>query len=239
MKRQSALRLPQQDRSSGEAMQETDSIRLTSVKGTRTQLQVRILFLLVIALLLGSASSLRAATVTAMWNANSESDLAGYKLSYGTQSGVYTTTLDVGNVTSRVLTLTGGQRYYFAVQAYNTSAMTSVFSSPEVFFDVPASASITSLAPTSGPVGTSVTITGTNFGATKGTSTRHLQRHDRHADDVVGDEHRRAGPGRRDHRATSSSPSAVSPATASRSRGGDRRRASRAWPRRAGRSARR
>ena len=30
---------------------------------------------------------------------------------------------------------------------------------------------ITSLAPTSGPVGTAVTITGTNFGATQGTST--------------------------------------------------------------------
>src|SRR5262249_41582515 len=62
-----------------------------------------------------------------------------YKLSYGTQSGVYTTTLDVGNVTSKVLTqLTGGTRYYFAVQAYNTSGVTGPFST-EVPFDVPAS----------------------------------------------------------------------------------------------------
>ena len=94
---------------------------------------------------------LRAATVTATWNANSEADLAGYRLSYGTQTGVYTTTVDVGNVTSGPLTLTGGQRYYFAVRAYNTSAMPSAYSA-EVFFDVPSTpaATITSLNPTSG-----------------------------------------------------------------------------------------
>src|SRR5262249_27135380 len=38
-------------------------------------------------------------------------------------------------------------------------------------FTVNVPPTITSLSPTSGPVGTSVTITGTNFGATKGTST--------------------------------------------------------------------
>ena len=143
---------------------------------------------------------LRAATVTATWNANSEADIAGYKLSYGTQTGVYTTMVDVGNVTSWPLTLAGGQRYYFAVQAYNTSAMASPYSA-EVFFDVPMTPtpSITSLTPTSGPVGTSVTITGANFGATKGTSATHLQRHHRHADDVGGHQYRRARPSRGDH----------------------------------------
>src|SRR5262249_60877527 len=40
-----------------------------------------------------------------------------------------------------------------------------------VLFPVPVPPSITSLSPTSGPVATSVTITGTNFGATLGTST--------------------------------------------------------------------
>src|SRR6266576_1698458 len=64
-----------------------------------------------------SAVSLQAATVTATWNANSETDIAGYKLSYGTQSGTYTTTIDVGNVTSASVTLNPGQ-YFFAVQAY-------------------------------------------------------------------------------------------------------------------------
>jgi hypothetical protein len=46
--------------------------------------------------LLGTASALQAATV--QWNPNPESDIAGYKLSYGTQSGVYTTSIDTGNV---------------------------------------------------------------------------------------------------------------------------------------------
>ncbi len=54
------------------------------------------------------------------------------------------------------------------------------------------------LAPTSGPVGTSVTITGANFGATTGSSTVTLQRHARDADDLVGHEHRRAGARGRD-----------------------------------------
>src|SRR5207245_11706879 len=40
-----------------------------------------------------------------------------------------------------------------------------------VLFTVGAPPSITSLSPTSGPVGTSVTITGANFGATQGSST--------------------------------------------------------------------
>src|SRR5207245_475999 len=40
-----------------------------------------------------------------------------------------------------------------------------------VSFTVTVPPSVTSLAPTSGPVGTSVTITGTNFGATQGAST--------------------------------------------------------------------
>src|SRR5262249_22366745 len=38
-------------------------------------------------------------------------------------------------------------------------------------FTVTVPPTITTLSPTSGPVGTSVTITGTNFGATQGTST--------------------------------------------------------------------
>jgi len=76
------------------------------------------------------------APVTATWNANSEPDLAGYTLSYGSQSGTYTTSIDVVNVTSWLLTLTSGQRYYFVVQAYNTSGLISPYSS-EVAYDAP------------------------------------------------------------------------------------------------------
>jgi hypothetical protein len=106
---------------------------------------------------------------TASWNPNTEPDLAGYKLSYGTQSGVYTSVIDVGNVTTWSVTLTPGQRYFFAVQAYNASLLLSAYSA-EAIYDVPAAPSIVSLTPASGLSGTVVTITGTNFGVTQGAS---------------------------------------------------------------------
>ena len=56
------------------------------------------------------------------WNANEESDIAGYKLHYGVSSGsVYTTTVDLGNVTT--YTITGGNiSNEYAITAYDTSA---------------------------------------------------------------------------------------------------------------------
>jgi hypothetical protein len=48
--------------------------------------------------LLSVSTQLHAATVTAMWNPNPEPNIAGYKVSYGTTSGSYTTTVDVGKV---------------------------------------------------------------------------------------------------------------------------------------------
>jgi hypothetical protein len=98
-------------------------------------MKLGVLVLFVIALLLGSASSPRAnTTVTAMWDANTEPDIDGYILYYGSQSGVYTTSVQVGNVTSYPLTLADG-RYYFAVQARNTSGLVSPLSD-EVVFDL-------------------------------------------------------------------------------------------------------
>jgi hypothetical protein len=132
--------------------------------------RLRALFL-VLAVLLGSTSVVQAATAT--WNPNPELDIAGYILSYGTQPGVHTTSVDVGNVTTwQVTTLTPGQIYYFVVQAYNTSALVSS-PSAEVVFTAPLAGppSLTSLTPTSGAAGTPVTIAGANFGTTQGTST--------------------------------------------------------------------
>ena len=122
-------------------------------------------------MVLGSASRLYASTVIAEWNPNSESNIAGYLLSYGMQSGNYTTTMDVGNVTTYSFSLTAGQTYYLAVQAYNTNSQVSSYSA-EVVYTVPADApTIVSLSPASGSLGTSVTILGSNFGATEGAST--------------------------------------------------------------------
>jgi hypothetical protein len=76
-----------------------------------------------------SAGSAQAGSVTLAWDPNSESNLAGYILLYGTTSGVYTTQVDVGNLTSwTVAGLIDGQHYYFVVKAYNVSGLQSALS---------------------------------------------------------------------------------------------------------------
>ena len=79
-----------------------------------------------------------AAVIQLTWSPNSESDLAGYKLYYGTASGSYGAPVVVGNVTSYALSLspTVGTTYYFAVSAYDTSGNESV-KSDEVSAFVP------------------------------------------------------------------------------------------------------
>jgi hypothetical protein len=79
----------------------------------------------------------RAEQVTLAWDANTESDLAGYKVHYGTASGSYTTSVDVHKVTtSSIATLTAGQTYYFAVSAYNATNKESGYSN-QVSYSVP------------------------------------------------------------------------------------------------------
>ena len=74
--------------------------------------------------------------VTASWDANSESDLAGYKLYWGIASGVYTFNEDLGMTTSTSLPTSVVSQlrpfnttWYFAVTAYDTNNNESPFSS--------------------------------------------------------------------------------------------------------------
>ena len=61
-------------------------------------------------------------TAKLTWDANTESDLAGYKVYAGTASGAFGPPVDVGNVTTfDVINLQGGKTYYFAVTAYNSA----------------------------------------------------------------------------------------------------------------------
>ena len=70
-----------------------------------------------------------AATIALAWNANTETNIAGYRVHYGTQPGSYTTIVDRGNtLTASVTGLTDGTRYYFVVVAYDTTGGTSSFS---------------------------------------------------------------------------------------------------------------
>src|SRR6266540_1903703 len=103
-----------------------------------------------------------AAQVTLAWDANTDPDLAGYKLYYGNSSGSYQFSVDVGNVTSYTLSgLLEGQIYYFAATAYNVSQNESGFSNevskaiadvtpPTVLMTAPANGSTVS--------GTAVTV---------------------------------------------------------------------------------
>ena len=127
----------------------------------------RLLKLVLLAGMFASISSpLHAQTTpTLQWDANTETNLAGYRVYQGTQSGVYgPTPVDVGNVTSyRPQGVDWTHRAYFAVQAYNTSAGVSPLSTEAVW--VPASITtftgLTSSSPYPLVPGVSVTWTAT------------------------------------------------------------------------------
>jgi VCBS repeat-containing protein len=79
-------------------------------------------------------------TATFSWLPNQEEDLAGYKIHYGTASGNYTQTVDVGNpalvddrVPGQVNNLTEGTTYYFVATACNTSGIESDYSTEVVW----------------------------------------------------------------------------------------------------------
>lgn len=77
------------------------------------------------------------ASVELAWDPNPETDIVGYKLSYGTTPGSYSTTLPAG--TAAGITVNGlneGQTYYFVVTAVNTAGLEGA-PSTEVAYQVP------------------------------------------------------------------------------------------------------
>jgi VCBS repeat-containing protein len=100
-----------------------------------------------------SMSHARAAAVTMAWNANPETDITGYQLSYGTSPGVHPSVVNPGtNTTASVPGLTAGMTYYFVVSATNQAGLQSPLSS-EISYQVPA-------APVNhAPVATSKSVT--------------------------------------------------------------------------------
>lgn len=64
-------------------------------------------------------------SITLEWDANTEPDIAGYIIRYGTARGVYTNTIVVGNTTSLIIPdlATDTTIIYFVISAYNTAGM--------------------------------------------------------------------------------------------------------------------
>ncbi len=70
----------------------------------------------------GIIQNLNAGSLWVSWSAVSDSRVAGYKIKYGTQSGSYQQSIDVGNSTSyRVVNLTDGATYFLQVTAYDSN----------------------------------------------------------------------------------------------------------------------
>lgn len=89
----------------------------------------------------GSASTtltvFPAVSVTLAWNANTETDLAGYNLYLGQASGVYGAPIQLGPVLSTTVGgLMGAHAYYFALTAYDSLGRESP-KSAEVLYTTP------------------------------------------------------------------------------------------------------
>ncbi len=111
--------------------------------------------LLCLALLLGHDKVAFSETAQLSWDANTESDLTGYKVYVGTVPGIYDQTFDAGNIPSYVVTELGLGTYYFSVTAYDNGGLESGFSN-----EVSKSFADTTPPVISGAAVTSITTTG-------------------------------------------------------------------------------
>ena len=102
---------------------------LWSNSGTNTQID-DMFYGTVLAAPTHNAPTAGNAQVTINWSA--VSGASGYTIQYGTSTGVYTTSVNAGNVTSYNVTgLTNGTTYYFKVQAYDSANTHSDLSATE------------------------------------------------------------------------------------------------------------
>jgi chitinase len=77
-------------------------------------------------LFLGAAIAALAASVTLAWDPNSEADVAGYRLFWGTTDVGFVNVTNCGNVTNwTVVDLQPAEEYAFYVTCYNTSGLES------------------------------------------------------------------------------------------------------------------
>ena len=112
--------------------------------------QIRILLIWVLSFAALLTPALASQSVTLAWDPSPDADITGYRLKYGTSSGSYTQSLQVGNTTTATVpNLTAGATYFFAVTAFNSASMESAPSNEVTFIVIanqPPTVSITSPA---------------------------------------------------------------------------------------------
>ena len=116
-----------------------------------------------------SAVPVAAATVTLTWASNPEPDIAGYVVHYGTASGQYLTSVDVGNQTGFQFTEPDSSvQYFFVVCAYNVAGAHSGYSA-EVSTNPTTTLDLIGLSanlPAPQAVGTAITFAAATSGST-------------------------------------------------------------------------
>lgn len=101
---------------------------------------------LTVLLALTALSAFADVSVPLAWNPSPDVNIAGYKIYYGGASRTYTNSVDVGNVTSTVITgLAEGTTYFFAATTYGADGVESDFSDEAV--DVTTNSSSTVMPP--------------------------------------------------------------------------------------------
>jgi fibronectin type 3 domain-containing protein len=88
-----------------------------------------------------SAAAGGKSSVTLAWDPVAAPNVAGYRVYYGTSTGIYSqpqgSGLEAGTATTfTAMGLNGGTRYYFAATAYDNTGNESDYSN-EVFKDIP------------------------------------------------------------------------------------------------------
>lgn len=77
-------------------------------------------------------------SITLTWDASSDTNTSGYKIYVGTQSHVYTETIDIGNVTAISIVVTNvAPINYFAASAYDTYGNNSSYSNEATYTNSP------------------------------------------------------------------------------------------------------
>jgi hypothetical protein len=112
------------------------------------------------------SSCVFAAQIKLAWDANTEPDLAGYRVYFGMASGAYTNPVGVGNVTQYTLGgLTPGQTYYIALTAFDTSEHESDYSNEVSGIATEPSSGYVAATVDTNPIGLDVVVDGVTFTA--------------------------------------------------------------------------